>query len=118
MASPAPPLAPPLRLPEPRESLPVDSTDESSDFDQDDLRDSEHWNGQPWEVIFPSDSPLWNTTYETAELAFDALKDLCIRNRMSLVTLRSQKNKANTSRRRRSYLSSTGDNDPASRQPR
>ncbi|KAM4067420.1 MULE transposase [Hirsutella rhossiliensis] len=66
------------------------------DFDHDDLRDSEHWNGQPWEVIFPSDSPLLNTTYETAELAFDALKDLCIRNRMGLVTLRSQKNKANT----------------------
>ncbi|KAL6405536.1 transposase [Ilyonectria robusta] len=53
-------------------------------------------DGQPWEVVFPSDSPLLTTTYESSDGLFDALKEFCIENRMGLITLRSQKDKAKT----------------------
>lgn len=91
-----PPSLPP-GLPKPREGLPVESADNISDSDDcDDFHDSDDWDGQPWEVVFPSDSPLLTTTYGSSELLFDALKEFCIENRMGLITIRSQKNKAKT----------------------
>ncbi|KAL5610928.1 hypothetical protein FOBRF1_007045 [Fusarium oxysporum] len=97
MAFPMPPPALPSGLPEPREALPVESADECSDSDDcDDFHDPDDWDGQPWEVVFPSDSPLLATTYESSDGLFDALKEFCIENRMGLITLRSQKDKAKT----------------------
>jgi hypothetical protein len=97
MAFPMPPPALPPGLPEPREALPVESADECSDSDDcDDFHGPDDWDGQPWEVVFPSDSPLLTTTYESSDGLFDALKEFCIENRMGLITLRSQKDKAKT----------------------
>lgn len=91
-----PPTLPP-GLPEPREAPPVESADEFSESDDGgDSHDFEDWAGQPWEVVFPSDSPLLTTTFESSERLFEVLKELCIENRMGLVTIRSQKNKAKT----------------------
>lgn len=86
-------MAHPPGLPEPSEMPPVDSADESiSNSDEcDKIDDSEEWNGQPWEVVFPSDSNLLTTTYESLELLLDNLKEFCVQNRMGLVTIRSQK---------------------------
>jgi hypothetical protein len=85
----------PPGLPEPREAPPVDSADEFSESDDDeDPHDFDDLGGQPWEVVIPS--PLLTATYESFETLFDALKELCIENRMGLVTRRSQKNKAKT----------------------
>ncbi|KFG82265.1 hypothetical protein MANI_030416 [Metarhizium anisopliae] len=87
----------PSGLPEPREVPPVDSADEFSESDDgEDSDDFDDWDGQPWEVVFPRDSPLLTTTYESCEELFDVLKEFCIANRMGLVTRRSQKNKAKT----------------------
>lgn len=97
MAFPMPPPALPPGLPEPREALPVESADECSDSDDcDDFHGPDDWAGQPWEVVFPSDSPLLTITYESSDGLFDALKEFCIENRMGLITLRSQKDKAKT----------------------
>ncbi|KAL5592508.1 hypothetical protein FOBRF1_013534 [Fusarium oxysporum] len=97
MTFPMPPPALPSGLPEPREALPVESADECSDSDDcDDFHDPDDWDGQPWEVVFPSDSPLLAITYESSGGLFDALKGFCIENRMGLITLRSQKDKAKT----------------------
>ncbi|KAG7424273.1 PKS-NRPS hybrid synthetase [Fusarium oxysporum f. sp. raphani] len=97
MAFPMPPPALPSGFPEPREALPVESADECSDSDDcDDFHDPDDWDGQPWEVVFPSDSPLLAATYESSDGLFDALKEFCIENRMGLITLRCQKDKAKT----------------------
>ncbi|KAH7471908.1 hypothetical protein FOMA001_g13074 [Fusarium oxysporum f. sp. matthiolae] len=97
MAFPMPPPALPSGFPEPREALPVESADECSDSDDcDDFHDPDDWDGQPWEVVFPSDSPLLAATYESSDGLFDALKEFCIENRMGLITLRRQKDKAKT----------------------
>ncbi|EGU81511.1 hypothetical protein FOXB_07975 [Fusarium oxysporum f. sp. conglutinans Fo5176] len=97
MAFPMPPPALPSGLPEPREALPVESADECSDSDDcDDFHDPDDWDGQPWEVVFPSDSPLLATTYESSDGLFDALREFCIENQMGLITLRSQKDKDKT----------------------
>ncbi|KAJ4069043.1 hypothetical protein NW761_015167, partial [Fusarium oxysporum] len=97
MAFPMPPPALPSGFPEPREALPVESADKCSDSDDcDDFHDPDDWDGQPWEVVFPSDSPLLAATCESSDGLFDALKEFCIENRMGLITLRSQKDKAKT----------------------
>lgn len=91
-------MAYPSGFPEPHETLPVDSADESiSDSDEcSKIDDSEEWDGQPWEVVFPSDSTLLTESYESLDLLFDNLKEFCVQNRMGLITIRSQKNKAKT----------------------
>ncbi|OWT42804.1 transposase [Pochonia chlamydosporia 170] len=91
-------MAHPPGFPEPSETLPVDSADESiSDSDEcNEIDESEDWNGEPWEAVFPSDSSLLTTTYESLELLLDSLKEFCVQNRMGLITIRSQKNKAKT----------------------
>lgn len=97
MAFSMPPPALPPGLPGPREALPVESAYECSDSDDcDDFHGPDDWDGQPWEVVFPSDSPLLTTTYESSDGLFDALKEFCIENRMGIITLRSQKDKAKT----------------------
>ncbi|KJZ68551.1 hypothetical protein HIM_12058 [Hirsutella minnesotensis 3608] len=85
----------PQWLSEPRERSPADSTNEYNDSD-DGFCGSETWDGQPWEAAFSPDSPLVTTTFKSPELLFDALKEFCTRNRMGLITIRSQKNKAKT----------------------
>ncbi|KAH7111670.1 hypothetical protein B0J13DRAFT_600446 [Dactylonectria estremocensis] len=76
MPFPMPPPALPPGLPEPREALPVESADGCSDSDDcDDFHGPDDWDGQPWKVVFPSDSPLLTTTYESSDGLFDALKD-------------------------------------------
>ncbi|KAK2685962.1 hypothetical protein QWA68_016082 [Fusarium oxysporum] len=74
MAFPMPPPALPSGFPEPCEALPVESADE----------------------FFPSDSPLLAATYESSDGLFDALKEFYIENRIGLITLRRQKDKAKT----------------------
>ncbi|KJZ78544.1 hypothetical protein HIM_01935 [Hirsutella minnesotensis 3608] len=95
MASPALIPALPPTLSEPGGELPVDSADEFSESDDcDDFHDNDDWDGQPWEVEFPSDSPLLTTSYESFDRLLDVLKAFCIQNRMGIVTIRSQKDKA------------------------
>ncbi|XP_044718839.1 MULE transposase domain-containing protein [Hirsutella rhossiliensis] len=89
MASPALIPALPPTLPEPGGELPVDSADEFSESnDCDDFHDNDDWDGQPWEVVFPSDSPLLTTSYESFDRLLDVLKAFCIQNRMGIVTIR------------------------------
>lgn len=88
---------PPPGLPQPYEAPPVESADECNDSeDCDSFHSSDDWEGQPWEIVFPPNSPLLTETYESSEVLFDALKKFCIKNRMGLVTMRSQKDKAKT----------------------
>jgi hypothetical protein len=88
---------PPPGFPEPREAPPVESADECNESDDcDSFHDSDDWDGQPWEIVFPSNSPLLTETYESSEVLFNALKEFCIENRMGLITIRSQKDKAKT----------------------
>ncbi|KAJ4098173.1 hypothetical protein NW756_002757, partial [Fusarium oxysporum] len=92
-----PPPALPSGLPAPREALLVESADECSDCDDcDDFYDPDDWEGHPWEVFFPSDSLLLAITYESSDELFDALEGFYIKNRMGLIMLRSQKDKAKT----------------------
>lgn len=80
MAFPMPPPALPPGLPEPREALPVESADECSDSDYcDDFHGPDDCDGQPWEVVFPSDSPLLTTTYESSDGLYDALRSSVLR---------------------------------------
>ncbi|KJZ75110.1 hypothetical protein HIM_05596 [Hirsutella minnesotensis 3608] len=79
MASPALIPALPPTLSEPGGELPVDSADEFSESDDcDDFHDNDDWDGQPWEVEFPSDSPLLTTSYESFDRLLDVLKAFCI----------------------------------------
>ncbi|KAH7230947.1 hypothetical protein BKA59DRAFT_535946 [Fusarium tricinctum] len=95
MAFPMPPPALPLGLPKPGEALPVELADKCSDSDNyDDFHGPDDWDGQPWEVIFPSDSPLLTTTYKSFDGLFNALKEFNIKNQIGFITLRSQKDKA------------------------
>jgi hypothetical protein len=91
-------MAHPPGLAESNETLPIGSADESNSGSDEcnDNHHSEEWNGQPWEVDFPSDSPLVTASHKSIETLFDTLKEFCIKNRMGLVTIRSQKNKAKT----------------------
>ncbi|OWT42584.1 MULE transposase domain-containing protein [Pochonia chlamydosporia 170] len=91
-------MAHPPGVPKPQDTLPVDSADESiSDSDEcDEIDNSKEWNGRPWEAVFPSDSALLTTTYQSLELLLDKLKEFCVQNGMGLITIRSQKNKAKT----------------------
>ena len=91
-------MAHPPGVPKPHDTLPVDSADESiSDSDEcDEIDNSKEWNGRPWEAVFPPDSALLTTTYQSLELLLDNLKEFCVQNGMGLITIRSQKNKAKT----------------------
>ncbi|KAJ6439054.1 Transcription elongation factor A [Purpureocillium lavendulum] len=89
-----PPMLP-QALPESSEAPPAESADEASDSDDSDHSDnSDNWDGQPWEAAIPPGSPLVATTYESSQSLFDTLREFCIENRMGLITLRSQKDKA------------------------
>jgi hypothetical protein len=75
-------MAHPSGFPEPSETLPVDSADESiSDSDEcNEIDESEDWNGEPWEAVFPSDSPLLTTSFKSLEVLLDSLKEFCVQN--------------------------------------
>ncbi|KJZ71692.1 hypothetical protein HIM_08889 [Hirsutella minnesotensis 3608] len=100
MASPALIPALPPTLSEPGGELPVDSADEFSESDDcDDFHDNDDWDGQPWEVEFPSDSPLLTTSYES----FDRLLDV-----LNAAPLMAAAPRQNIKKSKKGYLTSEG----------